>query len=41
MVIENDQAKMLWDFHIKSDKLLMANQPDVVVVDKQRKKPWW
>lgn len=32
---ENDQAKILWDFQIKTDKLVMSNQPDIVA-GKQR-----
>ena len=37
-VVENDQAKILWDFQIQTDKLVMANQPDIVLIDKQQKK---
>lgn len=37
-VVENDKAKILWDFQIQTIKLVMANQPDVVVVDKHPKK---
>ncbi|TWW64336.1 hypothetical protein D4764_03G0013440 [Takifugu flavidus] len=33
-VLENKQAKMLWDFQIQTDKMVVANQPDIVVVDK-------
>ncbi len=36
-VVENDRAKILWDFQIQTDKMAIANQPDIVVVDKQRK----
>lgn len=36
-VIENDQAKILWDFQLQMDKLVMSNQLDIVVVDTQRK----
>lgn len=32
-VIENDQVRILWNF-----QMVMANQPDIVVVDKQQKK---
>lgn len=32
-VVENDQAKLLWDFKTQTDKLVVANQPDVVVLD--------
>ena len=34
-VIQNDRAKILWDFQFQTDKLVMANQPDIVVVDKK------
>lgn len=37
-VVENDQAKILWDFKIHTDKLAMANQPDILLVDKQSNK---
>ena len=36
-VIQNDRAKILWDFQFQTDKLVMANQPDIVVVDKEQK----
>lgn len=35
---ENDQAKILWDFQIKTNKMLMVNKPDTVVVEKLQKK---
>uniref|UniRef100_A0A3B5PPD0 Reverse transcriptase domain-containing protein n=1 Tax=Xiphophorus maculatus TaxID=8083 RepID=A0A3B5PPD0_XIPMA len=37
-VAENARAKILWDFQIQTDKMVMANQPDIVVVDKQQRK---
>ncbi|TWW53461.1 uncharacterized protein LOC130519722 [Takifugu flavidus] len=36
-VVENEQAKILWDFQIQTDKMVVANQPDIVVVDKHQK----
>ncbi len=36
-VIENGRAKNLWD-PIQIDKLVMANQLDIVLIDKQQKK---
>ncbi|TWW59398.1 hypothetical protein D4764_06G0009280 [Takifugu flavidus] len=36
-VLENKQAKILWDFQIQTDKMVVANQPDIVVVDKHQK----
>ena len=36
-VVENERAKILWDFYIQTDKHVMANQPDIVIVDKVKK----
>ncbi|TWW76591.1 hypothetical protein D4764_13G0012530 [Takifugu flavidus] len=36
-VLENKQAKILWDFQIQTDKMVVANQPDTLVVGKHRK----
>lgn len=38
MVVDNDCAMILWDFQIQTDKQVMANQLDIVVVDKVDKK---
>ena len=35
-VIENNRAKLLWDFQIQTDRKVLANQPDIVIVDKQK-----
>ncbi|KAF7648062.1 hypothetical protein LDENG_00162600 [Lucifuga dentata] len=37
-VVENSRAKVLWDFKFQTDKQLLANQPDMVVVDKEQKR---
>ncbi|XP_067939766.1 uncharacterized protein [Watersipora subatra] len=37
-VNKNDHAKTLWDFHIRTDKHVLANQSDIVVVDKENKR---
>lgn len=37
-MVYNDRDKILWDLLIQMNKLVMANQPDIVLVDKQRKK---
>jgi len=37
-VVENDRAKILWDFQIQTDKQVMANEPGIVVADKLQKK---
>ncbi|TWW69265.1 COP9 signalosome complex subunit 1 [Takifugu flavidus] len=36
-VLENEQAKILWDLQIQTEKMVVANQPDIVVVDKHQK----
>lgn len=36
-VIENDQAKILQDFQIQTDKIVKANRPNTVVLDKKKK----
>ncbi|TWW67366.1 hypothetical protein D4764_02G0004070 [Takifugu flavidus] len=36
-VVENKQAKILWDFQIQTDKMMVTNQPDIVMVDKHQK----
>ena len=37
-VNENNHVKILWDFYIHTDKHVLANQPDIVVVDKGNKR---
>ncbi|XP_051916213.1 uncharacterized protein LOC127597287 isoform X2 [Hippocampus zosterae] len=37
-VVENDRAKIMWDFQIQTDKMVMANQPDIVIIDKGQRK---
>ena len=37
-VIDNDWGKILWDFQIQTDKMVVANQPDIVMVDNWDKK---
>ena len=34
-MVENKRIKILWDFQIRTDKLIVI-QPDVVVVDKHQ-----
>ena len=36
-VVENNRAKLLWDFPIQKNRKVLANQPDIVVIDKQKK----
>jgi len=37
-VMEDVRAKILWVFQIQTDKLVMANQPEVVLVDRLQRK---
>jgi len=37
-VVENDRVKILLDFQIQADEPVMANEPDIVEVDKPQKK---
>jgi hypothetical protein len=34
-VNEDNRAKILWEFHVQTDKHILANQPDIIVVDKE------
>ena len=36
-MIENDRAKILWGFYIRTDKQAIANKPAIVVMDKNTK----
>jgi hypothetical protein len=36
-VVQNNRAKVLWDFHIQTDIMVQHNQPDIVLVDKNKK----
>ena len=36
-VTENERIKILWDIRIQTDKLVMAIQPDIVVVKKHQR----
>ncbi|XP_078791071.1 uncharacterized protein LOC111949134 [Oryzias latipes] len=38
LVVENERAKILWDFQIQTDRMGTANQPDIVEVDKEQRK---
>ena len=31
--VRNDHAKILWDFFIQTDKHLLHNQPDIVLIN--------
>ena len=32
-VVSNDHAKILWDFPIQTDKHLLYNRPDIVLIN--------
>ena len=36
--LENDTHKLLWDFDIQTDHLILARQPDFIIINKKRKK---
>ena len=33
--MENDDVKILWDFNIQTDHLIVHRRPDIVVVNKK------
>ena len=37
-VQENDSHKLLWDFNIQSDHLIPARRPDLIIINKKKKK---
>ena len=37
-VIENDTHKLLWDFDIHADHLISARRPDLVIINKKKKR---
>jgi len=37
-VTENDTIKLLWDFEIQTDRRISARRPDIVLIDKTKKK---
>ena len=34
-MLENNDIKILWDFSIRTDRIIEAREPDIVVVDKR------
>ena len=40
-VLENDTYKLLWDFDIQTDHLISARRPDIIVINKKKKKRTW
>ena len=37
-VLENDTHKLLWDFDIHTDHLISARRPDLIIINKKKKK---
>ena len=36
-VLENDTHKLLWDFDVQTDHLILAWRPDVIIINKKKK----
>ena len=37
-VLENATHKLLWDFSIETDQLIPARRPDLIVINKKKKR---
>ena len=37
-VLENDIHKLLWDFDIQTNHLISARRPNIVIINKKKKK---
>ena len=37
-VLENSTYKLLWDFNIQTDHLIPARRPDLIIINKKKKK---
>ena len=37
-VLENDTHKLLWDFNIQTDHLIPARKPDLIIINKKKKR---
>ena len=37
-VLENDTHKLLWDFNIQTDHLIPARKPDLIIINKKKRK---
>ena len=36
--LENETHKILWDFEIQIDYLVLARRPEIVIINKKKKK---
>ena len=39
-VLENDTHKLLWEFNIQTDHLIPARRPDLIIINKKKKRIW-
>ena len=37
-VLENDSHKLQWDFSIQTDHLILARRPDLIIINKKKKR---
>ena len=37
-VLENDTHKLLWDFDVLTDYLILSRKPDLIIINKKKKK---
>ena len=37
-VLENDTHELLWDFNIQTDHLIPVRRPDLIIINKKKKK---
>ena len=37
LVLENDTHKLLWDFNIQMDHLILARRPDLIIINKKKR----
>ena len=36
-VLENDTHKLLWDFDIQTDHLILLRRPDLIIINKKKR----
>ena len=37
-ILENDKHKLLWDFDIQTDYLILTKRPDLIIINNNKKK---
>ena len=37
-LLENATHKLLWDFNIQTDHLILAKRPDLIIINKKKRK---